>query len=162
MANTADRDLSCKELVELVPDYLEGALSAERRMRFEKHLAGCPFCQIYLDQCVRQFAPLAISRRSRSPARRSTHCWRIFAGGGDTARRTARSVRPSGRPEASGDRGPHIWTQSTCVIRADTDVAILTDTSLPASSPWDIETRPKAARSPCPCTTHSGARSVAG
>ena len=48
--NTADRDLTCKELVELVTDYLEGALSAEMQSRFAEHLAQCPFCQIYLDQ----------------------------------------------------------------------------------------------------------------
>jgi RNA polymerase sigma factor (sigma-70 family) len=46
----ADRDLTCKELVELVTDYLEGALPAETERRFEEHLARCPFCQIYLDQ----------------------------------------------------------------------------------------------------------------
>jgi anti-sigma factor RsiW len=50
MVNPADRDLTCKELVELVTDYLEGALSADMRNRFEEHLAGCPFCKIYLDQ----------------------------------------------------------------------------------------------------------------
>jgi anti-sigma factor RsiW len=50
MMNTADRDLTCKELVELVTDYLEGALSVDMRSRFEQHLAGCPSCQIYLNQ----------------------------------------------------------------------------------------------------------------
>ena len=48
--NTANRDLTCKELVELVTDYLEGALPADIRSRFDEHLASCPFCQIYLDQ----------------------------------------------------------------------------------------------------------------
>lgn len=43
-------ELTCKELVELVTDYLEGALSPETRTRFEDHLAGCPFCRIYLEQ----------------------------------------------------------------------------------------------------------------
>jgi anti-sigma factor RsiW len=48
--NAASRDLTCKELVELVTDYLEGALPAHTRSRFDAHLANCPFCQIYLDQ----------------------------------------------------------------------------------------------------------------
>lgn len=48
--NAADRDLTCKELVELVTDYLEEALSADMRRRFDEHLASCSFCQIYLDQ----------------------------------------------------------------------------------------------------------------
>jgi predicted anti-sigma-YlaC factor YlaD len=42
--------MTCKELVELVTDYLEGAMSAEERRRFDEHLASCPFCRIYLDQ----------------------------------------------------------------------------------------------------------------
>jgi len=45
-----DRELTCKELVELVTDYLDDALSAGERRRFDEHLAGCPFCRIYLDQ----------------------------------------------------------------------------------------------------------------
>jgi anti-sigma factor RsiW len=50
MTDAADQDLTCKELVELVTDYLEGALSDERRSRVDAHLASCPFCEIYLDQ----------------------------------------------------------------------------------------------------------------
>ena len=42
--------LSCQELVELVTDYLEDALSAQDRERFEAHLAECGNCLIYLDQ----------------------------------------------------------------------------------------------------------------
>ena len=43
-------DLTCKELVELVTDYLEGALSPADQRRFDEHLAGCPYCRIYLEQ----------------------------------------------------------------------------------------------------------------
>ena len=42
--------LSCRELVELVTDYLEGALSEEERLRFEEHIGLCNGCRIYLDQ----------------------------------------------------------------------------------------------------------------
>jgi predicted anti-sigma-YlaC factor YlaD len=45
-----DSGLPCKELVELVTDYLEGALSPEDRVRFEEHLAICPGCETYLEQ----------------------------------------------------------------------------------------------------------------
>ena len=45
--------LSCRELVELVTDYLEGALSPEDRLRFEDHIARCGGCQVYLEQ-IRQ------------------------------------------------------------------------------------------------------------
>jgi anti-sigma factor RsiW len=43
-------DLSCQELVELVTDYLEGALPQEERERFEAHLADCPGCTVYVEQ----------------------------------------------------------------------------------------------------------------
>jgi anti-sigma factor RsiW len=42
--------LSCQELVELVTDYLEGALDASDLDRFEQHLAGCGKCRTYLEQ----------------------------------------------------------------------------------------------------------------
>ena len=44
------RDLVCQQAVELVTDYLEGALSARPRRRFEAHLANCPNCTEYLAQ----------------------------------------------------------------------------------------------------------------
>jgi len=44
------RDLVCQQAVELVTDYLEGALSRRARLRFEAHLAGCPHCTEYLAQ----------------------------------------------------------------------------------------------------------------
>jgi anti-sigma factor RsiW len=44
------RDLVCQQAVELVTDYIEGALSRADRRRFESHLAGCPHCTEYLEQ----------------------------------------------------------------------------------------------------------------
>jgi anti-sigma factor RsiW len=45
--------LSCQELVELVTDYLEGALSDEEAARFESHISGCDGCNVYIEQ-IRQ------------------------------------------------------------------------------------------------------------
>jgi anti-sigma factor RsiW len=42
--------LSCRELVELVTDYLEGALSPDERARFEEHIGRCEGCGTYLEQ----------------------------------------------------------------------------------------------------------------
>jgi anti-sigma factor RsiW len=42
--------LVCQQVVELVTDYLEDALSPADRRRFESHLAGCPHCTEYLAQ----------------------------------------------------------------------------------------------------------------
>jgi len=41
---------SCQELVELVTDFLEEALSPEERARFEQHLSECGNCETYLEQ----------------------------------------------------------------------------------------------------------------
>lgn len=43
-------DLSCAELVELVTEYLEGALPAADRVRFDEHLGVCDGCSNYLQQ----------------------------------------------------------------------------------------------------------------
>ncbi|HEY7694290.1 MAG TPA: zf-HC2 domain-containing protein [Gaiellaceae bacterium] len=48
--STTVRDLACQEIVELVTDYLEGAMDARLRAAFEAHLAGCPHCTHYLEQ----------------------------------------------------------------------------------------------------------------
>ncbi|WP_235659826.1 anti-sigma factor family protein [Mycobacteroides abscessus] len=39
-----------EEMVELVTAYLEDALDADDRARFETHLHGCEGCAAYLDQ----------------------------------------------------------------------------------------------------------------
>ena len=48
-ANTYD-ELSCQELVELVTDYLEGALPKELHTRFDEHIAHCTGCSTYVEQ----------------------------------------------------------------------------------------------------------------
>ena len=42
--------MTCKELVELVTDYLEGALSPRELARFEEHVVSCPPCHLHLEQ----------------------------------------------------------------------------------------------------------------
>jgi predicted anti-sigma-YlaC factor YlaD len=44
------QELTCKEIVELVNDYLGGSMSRSDRERFEQHLAACDGCTIYLRQ----------------------------------------------------------------------------------------------------------------
>jgi anti-sigma factor RsiW len=44
------RQAVCREAVELMTGYLDGALAGGDRRRFERHLAGCPACTAYLDQ----------------------------------------------------------------------------------------------------------------
>jgi anti-sigma factor RsiW len=42
--------MTCQELVELVTEYLDGALDDERRARFERHLGLCPGCVNHVEQ----------------------------------------------------------------------------------------------------------------
>jgi anti-sigma factor RsiW len=44
------RELACNEIVELVTAYLDDALPAEHRERFEEHLVFCDGCDRYLEQ----------------------------------------------------------------------------------------------------------------
>lgn len=50
MSTAVTRDLACQEIVELVTDYLEGAMDAPLRASFDAHLDGCPHCTHYLEQ----------------------------------------------------------------------------------------------------------------
>ena len=43
-------ELTCRELVELVTNYLEGALTLGERHRFERHLGTCSVCPRYVEQ----------------------------------------------------------------------------------------------------------------
>ncbi|MGD0984172.1 MAG: zf-HC2 domain-containing protein [Acidimicrobiales bacterium] len=47
---TLRRDIVCRQAVELVTDYLEGALSRRDTRRFEAHLRACDGCDEYLRQ----------------------------------------------------------------------------------------------------------------
>ena len=42
--------LPCRELVELVTDYLEGVLPEVDRARFEGHVGTCGHCAAYVEQ----------------------------------------------------------------------------------------------------------------
>jgi anti-sigma factor RsiW len=45
--------LTCAELVMLVTDYFDGALTPADRARFDEHIMTCPPCQAHLDQMRR-------------------------------------------------------------------------------------------------------------
>jgi len=42
------RDLTCREFVEFLDDYIAGALPVESRAEFDKHLSDCPSCVAYM------------------------------------------------------------------------------------------------------------------
>lgn len=53
MSNLRPMDITCKEVVELITEYLDGVLALGERTRFEQHLVTCPGCKAYLRQ-IRQ------------------------------------------------------------------------------------------------------------
>jgi anti-sigma factor RsiW len=60
-------DLSCQELIELVTDYIEGALSPEDRARFERHINACSDCRAYLTQMRRTIEVVGTLEESDIP-----------------------------------------------------------------------------------------------
>ena len=72
-ATTHSNDLSCKELVELVTEYLENSLPLSEKAQFEAHLALCPGCRTYLDQMRQTVTAVGhVTEDSLEPATRET------------------------------------------------------------------------------------------
>ena len=49
-------DLVCRQVVELISDYLDGALPADVLAAVEAHLAGCDGCTMVLEEFRRTIA----------------------------------------------------------------------------------------------------------
>jgi len=61
-------EMACRELVEVITDYLEGTLAPADRRRFEAHVAECEYCENYLEQMRATIATLGgLSEESLSP-----------------------------------------------------------------------------------------------
>jgi anti-sigma factor RsiW len=63
--------LVCREFVELVSDYLEGALAPAEHARFEAHLAECDGCAGYLEDMRRMVG--SMSDLPKAPVDAATH-----------------------------------------------------------------------------------------
>jgi anti-sigma factor RsiW len=76
-----DDGLSCRELVELVTDYLENAMPPAERARFEAHIATCDGCDAYLIQMRETIVVLgtlpadALSREAEDQLRAGFRDW---------------------------------------------------------------------------------------
>lgn len=55
-------ELTCRELVELVTDYLEYAMAPDDRTLFEEHLVICAACGNYVGQMQRTVEVLGVLR----------------------------------------------------------------------------------------------------
>jgi predicted anti-sigma-YlaC factor YlaD len=72
----------CRQAVELLTDYLEGALMGRDRARLEAHLADCEHCTAYLDQfrttiaALGQVEPEALAPETQDELVRLYRRWR--------------------------------------------------------------------------------------
>lgn len=63
--------MNCQEFVELVTDYLEGAMSPDERARFEAHLNYCDPCIVYIEEMRLTIGAVGhLSARDIAPAAR--------------------------------------------------------------------------------------------
>ncbi len=60
--------VTCAQLVEVVTEWMEGALSDTERVQVEEHLAICPSCDGYLAQLRHSIEVLRESPRHVPPA----------------------------------------------------------------------------------------------
>jgi anti-sigma factor RsiW len=70
--------VSCQEVVELVTDYLEGALPAEEATLFEQHINFCDGCEWYLDQMRATIATLGRIGEEDVPAEARDRLLTVF------------------------------------------------------------------------------------
>jgi anti-sigma factor RsiW len=64
-------EMTCRELVEVVSDYLEDRLPADDRRRLQEHLDECPYCMEYIGQMRQTIAVLGeLTEDSISPETR--------------------------------------------------------------------------------------------
>ena len=102
--------LTCKEFVELVTEYLEGALSPEDHLRFEEHLALCEGCTIYLEQIKQTIATAGVLREESLKPEAQEHLLEVFRNWRSQASRIA-GVR-------SGSTSTWIARMSPAIARA--------------------------------------------
>lgn len=68
---SAPDEMTCRELVEVLTDYLEGTLGREDRRRLEEHLEACPYCAEYVAQMRQTIDSLGeIGEESIAPKKR--------------------------------------------------------------------------------------------
>jgi anti-sigma factor RsiW len=74
-------EIRCQQLVEMITDYLEEALSRDQHRLFEAHLAECDGCTAYLEQMratirvLGAVAPETLAADERARLLRLFHTW---------------------------------------------------------------------------------------
>lgn len=70
--------LTCAEVVKLITRYMDEALSAEERRRFEEHVAICPPCRAFLGQVRRTVELTGELREEDVPSDMEQHLLEAF------------------------------------------------------------------------------------
>lgn len=76
MSETA---LSCRDIVDLVTEYLEGSLGSADRLAFERHVAICPPCRGHLTQMRKVTQAAGALREEDLPENVRRDLSRVFA-----------------------------------------------------------------------------------
>lgn len=71
-------EMPCAELVEVITDYLEGALSDVDRERFEEHLTNCRHCRTYLEQMRQTIRALGSLPETSIPEKAKAELLEVF------------------------------------------------------------------------------------
>jgi anti-sigma factor RsiW len=72
MTDNEQREMPCRELVEVITDYLEDRLTPADKARFEAHLAACDACRMYVAQFRQTVSTLGrLREETLSPELRS-------------------------------------------------------------------------------------------
>jgi anti-sigma factor RsiW len=75
-------EMACRELVEVVSEYIEGRMSETDRARFDAHLEECPYCVEYVEQmrqtieALGEVPPDSISAQTRKELLQAFRGWR--------------------------------------------------------------------------------------
>jgi Putative zinc-finger len=86
--------MTCKQIADLVTDYMEGCLTREQRQQVDQHLATCKDCPTYFDQ-MRQFVnALPAAKEQGEPVEVPSVILETFLTG-----KRPRKARPVGIPE---------------------------------------------------------------
>jgi anti-sigma factor RsiW len=69
---------TCREIVELITDYLEDRMGVLDRERFERHVASCDGCERFLSQIRMTIAATGAAREDAIPADQRERLLRAF------------------------------------------------------------------------------------
>ena len=80
VAGSGHDEMRCRELVEVVTDYLEGRLPEDDGLRLAEHVADCPYCEEYIAQMRRTIEILGELPVETIVARRRAELLEAFRG----------------------------------------------------------------------------------